>query len=303
VVTIVRTSLASLLACGALAFAPARALAAADVLAVGAGKARAGATVTLPVTFADLDETPLNEWMAPGTRARSFSFHVSAEPASAVASVAIARSGIALQREPLLEEAFSSGPGGALALVLATDGGYWYSQPDPVELARVTVVLSATAVPGTTVALKLQPATTLVANQYGTVVETVGAGTLALGAGSIAVLPTVSVGVADALAAEPGVDTARLLVTRTGSTAAALKVWLKVAGTASPTDYFPFSVNKPLGSYVVIPKGARSLAITVRPRDDASREATETVRVVLVRGTGYALDLPNTATVSIRDND
>lgn len=288
---------------GEAALCPRPARAAADVLAVGAGAGRAGARVVVPITFADLDGTPLNEWEGAGRRARSFSFHITAEPPGAVSSIAVARSGIGLQREPILEEAFASGPGGALALVLPTDNGYWFTQPDPVEIARATVVLSTAASPGTKVRLRLLPSTSLVADQTGAIVETVAAGTLALAAGTISVLPTVSIAVVDGTAAEPGTDTGRVKITRTGSTAAALKVSLKAAGTALPNDYQPFFASTPLGGSVVIPKGAKTLTLTIRPRDDSQREGTETVRVVLVRGTGYALDLPNTATVVIRDND
>ncbi|WP_354613395.1 Calx-beta domain-containing protein, partial [Sediminicola arcticus] len=58
-----------------------------------------------------------------------------------------------------------------------------------------------------------------------------------------------------------------------------------------------------LGTSVSIADGQQTNTIPVTPVDDALVEGNETVILTLASGTGYALGTPNTATVTITDND
>ena len=108
--------------------------------------------------------------------------------------------------------------------------------------------------------------------------------------------PAVTISASPATATEGG-GTGQFLVRRTGSTAAALTVNLTVGGTATAGDYAT------LPTTVVIPAGASSAAITVRPTDDTAVEPNETVVVTLKAGTGYTVGASSSATVSVVDND
>jgi hypothetical protein len=113
--------------------------------------------------------------------------------------------------------------------------------------------------------------------------------------GSVSAL--VAVAATDSSAAEPS-NAGTFIVTRSGSTAAALGVSYSISGTASAgTDY----VSLP-GS-VTIPAGSTSATITVTPVDDLAVESPETVVVIVLDGAGYEAGTPGQATVTIADND
>lgn len=110
-------------------------------------------------------------------------------------------------------------------------------------------------------------------------------------------LPVVSVSATDSSASEPGTNTGKFTITRTGSTAAALTVSYTVAGTATGgSDY-----NALAGS-VTLPAGASSVVISVVPKDDAASEGSESVQLTLVNGSGFALGNAS-ANVTIADNE
>ena len=115
---------------------------------------------------------------------------------------------------------------------------------------------------------------------------------------------TISVIAADANAVEvdrsaPGAvpNPGTFLVTRTGSTAAAVTVYYSVAGTAlHGVDY------DVLPGSVVIPAGQTQAPITIMPRFDNFAEGPETVILALGAGFGYyQLGASSTATVTITD--
>lgn len=111
-------------------------------------------------------------------------------------------------------------------------------------------------------------------------------------------LPSVSISADDLTAAEPGGDTARFRVTRSGLTNAPLTVSYTAGGTAvNGTDY------NSLSNFVVIPAGAFFNNITLTPRDDAAAEGTETVELSLFDTTGYRLGASTSALVTILDNE
>ena len=111
--------------------------------------------------------------------------------------------------------------------------------------------------------------------------------------------PTVTLAASDASASEPGANTGRFTLTRTGSsTAQPLLVHFTVGGTATPgADYFAFS------SPATIPAGSATGTLTVSPIDDNTVELPESVSLTLVAAPAYAIGASSSATVTITDND
>jgi Calx-beta domain len=110
-------------------------------------------------------------------------------------------------------------------------------------------------------------------------------------------VPTVTITATDPNAAEPS-DSGTFTVARTGSTTAALTVFYTPSGTATNgTDYAALS-----GS-MTIPAGAASAVLTVAPIDDTAHEGAETVIVTLSTNAFYTVGTPDSATVTIADND
>jgi len=101
----------------------------------------------------------------------------------------------------------------------------------------------------------------------------------------------------DATAAEGG-GTGSFRVARSGSTSAPVTITLQITGTASsPTDYLA------LPAIVTIPAGSSQVDLPVTPVDDATDELDETVAVRITTVTGGRIGSPNTAVVTIIDND
>jgi parallel beta-helix repeat protein len=110
--------------------------------------------------------------------------------------------------------------------------------------------------------------------------------------------PTVTVAASDASASETASNPATFTFSRTGSTAAALAVRYSIGGTAANgTDYATLS-----GS-VTIPSGGSSAIVTVSPIEDSAVEGNETVVLTLSSEAAYVVGSPNSATVTIADND
>jgi hypothetical protein len=113
-----------------------------------------------------------------------------------------------------------------------------------------------------------------------------------------AALPTVTVAASDANASETGPDTGRFTVSRSGATTAGLTVRYSLGGTAANgSDYASLSGT------LTIPDGAASATITVTPIDDSAVEGNETVILTVSADAAYTVGSPNSATVSIADND
>ena len=111
--------------------------------------------------------------------------------------------------------------------------------------------------------------------------------------------PRVTVAATDDSASEGGADPGKFTVSRAGSsTASDLMVTYSVGGTATGgTDYQKLPLS------VTIPAGKTSATILVTPRNDRLAEANECVIVTLVTSTDYTTGFPNSATVTIKDND
>ncbi|MCW1921047.1 putative Ig domain-containing protein [Luteolibacter arcticus] len=110
--------------------------------------------------------------------------------------------------------------------------------------------------------------------------------------------PVVTVSLPDASASEAGPDSGLFLIHRTGSTAAALKVYYGVHGTAlHGTDYGA------LNGEVIIPAGATSAPVVIAPyNDDLGEPAESVVLAVTTFNNGYSLGSAFQGTVTIADN-
>jgi V8-like Glu-specific endopeptidase len=111
-------------------------------------------------------------------------------------------------------------------------------------------------------------------------------------------LPTVTITANDSTATEAGTTTGQFTLTRSGATTSALTVNFSVGGTAtSGSDY------NSIGTTVTIPASSVSSTITVTPIDDAAAEGDETVLVTLSANATYTVGSPDSATVTIADDD
>jgi hypothetical protein len=149
----------------------------------------AGGLVDVPVYIRDVSGTPLGLDQPPGSKIQSYSIKVTCSPAAAVQSVTLARAGITAPLTPAAEFA-PSGP----ATASLVDTFQESTNPVPFTLdaaapgnqvAHLTVLLSPSVIPGTTVTLTLDPVLTTLSNQTGTTEETVTLQSLALVNGAI----------------------------------------------------------------------------------------------------------------------
>ena len=124
-------------------------------------------------------------------------------------------------------------------------------------------------------------------------------------------LPTVTITATDAAAAEtlPGepANPGNMRIARTGSTAGALTVWVKVSGIAVQGEDYTFGST--IGAFVIIPAGSATLDIPVNVIDDFLTEGTEDVRIKLELKTGagdpvpYIIGAADRGIVNIADNE
>ncbi|MBZ4422496.1 Calx-beta domain-containing protein [Myxococcus sp. RHSTA-1-4] len=110
-------------------------------------------------------------------------------------------------------------------------------------------------------------------------------------------LPVVTVTAPDSLGSEPGTDTARFSVARTGPTTSALTVRYALSGTAAETDYAA------LPGTVTIPAGAASANVVLTASDDTLVEGKETVILTLLEDSAYQVHTSASATVSLLDDE
>jgi hypothetical protein len=115
---------------------------------------------------------------------------------------------------------------------------------------------------------------------------------------AVSTKPCVFVRASDAKAYEPGADIGEIEVVRTGNLSSALTVQLDVDGTAQAgSDFTVFS------SSVIIPAGAESIRIPIRPINDSSLETNEKVVVTVAENSSYIVEEPKMATVMLYDED
>jgi hypothetical protein len=113
-------------------------------------------------------------------------------------------------------------------------------------------------------------------------------------------LPVITVSVLDADAAEANRDPGVFLLSRTGSTAAALKVYYGLSGSAlHGTDYIA------LPGEVTFPPGATSVPVIITPYDDdlGEPEQQSVTLNVTTFNSAYTVGTNFTASLNITDND
>jgi hypothetical protein len=169
-----------------------------STLALGKASARAGATIAIPVTLLDAAGTPLGRDRAAEDPIQALALHVNVLPAGAVTAIELRRVGVLAKYEPLFESRPVHTSDAALVvsfdeafapLAISALGATASRTPPATPVAEVVVTLSRELAPGTVVELRLDPGTTLLSNQAGTVSESAANGWLALADGRIEVLP------------------------------------------------------------------------------------------------------------------
>jgi hypothetical protein len=153
--------------------------------------ATAGASVHVPVTVRDRSGTPLDEGNGADAEVQGFAFRLDFAPASAVASVDFQQAGVTAGLEPVFP--FVQADADHIVVLMSFDEAsdplaLTLNAPAPGDVVgELAFQLAATLPPGTVVTLTFEPATATLVNDSATVSETVGAGTLALAHGRIAV--------------------------------------------------------------------------------------------------------------------
>ena len=110
--------------------------------------------------------------------------------------------------------------------------------------------------------------------------------------------PAVALAVADSTAAEPGTDTARWSVSRTGSLGQPLTVLLASNGNATAGgDYAPLPAS------ITIPAGATSATVTLAAVQDAEAETDEQVILQILPDPAYGLSGATAGAVTIKDDE
>ena len=229
---------------------PSPVFAAADVVTVGTVSAT-GTSVDVPIYIRDVSGTPLGMDQPAGSKIQSFSIKVSYAPASAVESIAIARAGITANLTP----AFESKPSTTTSISIL-DTFSETTNPIPFTLnasspgnlvAHLTVTLSSSATPGSSITLTLDPAVTQLTDQGGTAAtkETVANNNLTLTNGAINV-PALSVSLVPASRNVPLGGTAQLGVLLNITATSNIVVNLSSSNTS--VAKVPASVTIPSGS-------------------------------------------------------
>ncbi|MFM7205908.1 MAG: Calx-beta domain-containing protein [Planctomycetaceae bacterium] len=108
----------------------------------------------------------------------------------------------------------------------------------------------------------------------------------------------ITVTVPDATAAEAGIDTGRIRLTRSGDVSRPVTVSYAVGGSATAgADY------RALGGAITFAAGVTALQLLVTPLDDVLVEPPETVVVELLPGAGYVAGVTTRGVVTIASDD
>lgn len=225
------------------------AFAAPDVVTVGSVTA-SGSTVDVPIYIRDASGTPLGVDQPAGSKIQSFSIKVDYAPASAVQSVTFSRDGITAGLTPTSE--FKPSSAGSTSLLSTFQES---TNPIPFSLnaaspgnlvAHLVFVLSASAAPGTSITLSLDPSLTQLTDQGGSAAtkETEANGALALVDGTIAI-PSLSVSL-QPVGIEIPLGTTQLLTARTSSNVTA-NTTVSLSSSKPGVAEVPASVLIPAG--------------------------------------------------------
>lgn len=161
-----------------------------DVLTLGNGSAPAGGVASIPVSILDRTGTPLGADAGTGNRIQGIAFKV-LFPTDTIASISFARAGVTAALTPLFETSLQ-GSGMSSYIVVFDEA----TNPIPLTpnaaapgnlIGTLTVTLQPQAASGATAVLLLDPPSSILSNQAGTVRETVALDNLALVNGSVTV--------------------------------------------------------------------------------------------------------------------
>jgi len=109
---------------------------------------------------------------------------------------------------------------------------------------------------------------------------------------------TVTVTATDPTASEPGLNTGKYRISRTGSTTSNLSVYFTMSGMAiNGADYNTISSPKTISA------GSSYVDITLTPKDDSTYEGEETAVLTISTNSAYDRGSPYSATVTIQDDD
>lgn len=142
----------------------------ADVVTVATVNA-SGPVIDVPVYIRDVSGTPLGVDQPSGSRIQSYSIKVNYAPASAVQSITFTRAGITAPLTPTFETSPASA--GSISLLdtfpEATQMIPFVSNaPAPGnQIAHLTVTLAPSAIPGTVIALSIDPTLTQLTDEGG----------------------------------------------------------------------------------------------------------------------------------------
>lgn len=243
-------------------------VAAQDVVTVGTVTA-SGTTVDVPISIRDVSGTPLGMDQPSGSRIQSFSIKVTYAPANAVSAISIERDGITESLTPTSE--FKPTTANSVSIL---DTFQESTNPIPFTLnaaapgnrvAHLSITLSASATPGTSISLTLDPALTQLTDTGGTPAtkETQANGRLQLINGSIGIpMPTLTLTPSPTTVdrGDTKTLTARLSIALTNSTT------ISLSSADSNIASVPSSVNIPAGqktaSVIVTGKAVGSTVIT-----------------------------------------
>ena len=242
--------------------------AAQDVVTVGTVTA-SGTTVDVPISIRDVSGTPLGMDQPAGSKIQSFSIKVTYAPANAVSAISIARDGITKSLTPTLETKPSTANSVSILATFPESTDlipFTLNAAAPGNVvAHLSITLSASATPGTSISLTLDPALTTLTDAGGTgsTKETVPNGRLQLVNGSVGIpMPglTLTPSPTSVERDDTKTLTARLSIALTNSTT------ISLSSSDPNIASVPSSVNIPAGqktaSVIVTAKAVGSTVIT-----------------------------------------
>ena len=160
-------------------------------LIVGSATGAPGATLRIPIDFVDRPGTPLGPERPNGERLQALALAIRCAPCDGIAALSLEPAGSLARYEPT----FESRPGspGQATLVTVYDEATaplflgLSSSKLRQRVATLVVQLAPSAPAGTTLDLRLEPGTTMLANQEGTLYESVPNGWLDLADGRLTI--------------------------------------------------------------------------------------------------------------------
>jgi hypothetical protein len=193
--TLLRLSFALVAVCGLSWAAPATAQVAQDVVTVGSVVAN-GPVVVVPVYVRDISGTPLGVDQPFGSRIQSFSLKVDYAASPFIQTVTFTRAGITAPLTPTFQT--SPAAAGSISLIMTFDETvavvpFVSNAPAPGnQVGQLTFTFAPGTPSGTTIPLTLDATLTQLANEGGTIAESVPNTNLTLVPGAVTVLAPIA---------------------------------------------------------------------------------------------------------------